>query len=117
MAASFIALGHYCMDASIGNRLCLIGIRGRGKQDDPCIAQHPNPLRRRDAEVEANDLWLLLKEDGKHVVILNEAAIDLRQVGRRSRAKSSERRPQSLDPSPFNPRVELRRLMAEDIDV
>jgi len=28
-----LALRHYRMDASIGNGLCLIGIRGRGKQD------------------------------------------------------------------------------------
>ena len=53
-----------------------------------------------------NDLSLLLKEGGEHVVILNEAGIDLRQVCRRGRVKSSERRPQSLDPCAFNPRVE-----------
>jgi hypothetical protein len=49
-----LALRHYRMDASIGNGLCLIGIRGRGKQDDPCTAQRPNPLGRQNAEVEAN---------------------------------------------------------------
>jgi len=94
------------MDAIIGNGWCLIGTPGRGKQDDPCIAQHPNPLGRQNAEVEANDLWLLLKEGGELVVILNKAGIDLRQVCRRGRVKSSERRPQSLDPCAFNPRVE-----------
>ena len=30
-----LALRHYRMDASIGNGWCLIGILGRGKQDDP----------------------------------------------------------------------------------
>jgi len=94
------------MDASVGNGWCLIGTRGRGKQDDPCIAQRTNPLGRQNAEVEANDLWLLLKEGGELVVILNEAGIDLRQVCRRGRVKSAERRPQSLDPCAFNPRVE-----------
>ena len=52
-----------------------------------------------------------------HVVILNEAAIDLRQVCRRGRAKSRELRPQSLDLRALNPRVELRRLMAKDIEL
>jgi len=67
--------------------------------------------------VEANDLWLLLKKGGEHVVILNKAAIDLRQVRRRGRAKSRELRPQPLDPRALDRRVELRRLMTEDIDV
>jgi hypothetical protein len=64
VAASFIALGHHRVDASIGDGLRLIGIRGRGKQDDPGIAQRPNPLGRRDAEVEADDLGFLPKEGG-----------------------------------------------------
>ena len=81
------------------------------------MAQHPNPLRRRNAEVEANDLWPLLKEGGEHVVILNKAAIYLRQVCRRGRVKSRELRPQPLDPRALNRRVELRRSMTEDIDV
>jgi hypothetical protein len=105
------------VDASIGDGLRIIGIRGRGKQDDPCIAQRPNPLRRRDAEVEADDLGLLLEEGGEHVVIFSEAAIDLRQVCRRGCAKSREIRPQSLDPRALQLRVELRRLVAEDVDV
>ena len=46
------------------------------------------------------------KEGGELIVILNEAAIDLCQVCRRGRVKSSERRPQSLNPWAFNPRVE-----------
>ena len=57
------------MDARFGNGLCLGGIRNRRKQDDPCIAQRLNPLQRREAEVEADDLGLLLKEGSEHVVI------------------------------------------------
>jgi hypothetical protein len=106
VATTFIALGHYRVDASIGDGLRLIRIRGRGKQDDPCIAQRPNPLGRRDAEVEADDLGLLLKEDGEHVVILNEAAIDLRQAagvgdGRRQSGRSSARH-RRLDNGPLD---------------
>jgi hypothetical protein len=54
---------------------------------------------------------------GQNVVILKEAAIDLRQVGRRGGARSRELRPQPLDPRVFQTRVGLRRLVTEDIDV
>jgi hypothetical protein len=57
--------------------LRLIGFVAEASRMIPGTAQRPNPLGRRDAEVEADDLGVLPKEGGEHVVILNEAAIDL----------------------------------------
>jgi hypothetical protein len=76
-----------------------------------------DPFARGEAEVEADDLRPLGEEHGEHVVVLDEAAIDLGQRRGRGRAEALEFRPQKLQPACFACGVGARGRMAEHVHV
>jgi hypothetical protein len=88
----------------------------RANKDDTSIPQRPHPVRR-SPEMEAHHLWLVGQEGGKHVIILDEAPVDLCQGCWRLTAQSSEFGTQSLDPGGFDGGIRFRRLMTEDVDI
>ena len=83
----------------------------------PASLQRLDPFARRDAEVEAHDLRSLGEEHGEHLVVLDEAAIDLLQRRRRRRIEASELRSQELDPLRLSRGVGVRGCVAEDVHV
>jgi hypothetical protein len=91
---------------------------GRGAyENDAGVAQGPEAILRRHAEMEAHDRRTLFQQHGEHVVVFDKALVDRRQRGRRLGAQALEFGTQPFDPGCIYPVVRLRRLMAEQIHV
>jgi len=91
---------------------------GRGRdQNASRIVQRLDGRDRRDSEVEADDFRLLADEEGEHLVVDEEAPVDLLQRGRRRRAHASELRSQEVDPRVVAGRVDARGRVTEHVHV
>ena len=98
VAARFEALGDQRVHARGDERPSLDEARGRAEQEDAGVMERAHALRRRDAEVEAHDPRLLGHEHREHLVVVDEAAVDLAQLGGRARFEPRELGAQALEP-------------------
>ena len=90
MAASLVALRHDGMNARCHKYPRLIDACRRAEEDDASVPQRLYAVRRRCAKMEAHDLRLVGQECGKHVVVLDEALVDLGQGSWRRGTKAIE---------------------------
>ena len=117
MAARFDALRHDHVDPGRFDRARFTEAGGGREQEDAAFAQRRQGVRRRQAEVEADDGRRGFHQHRQHVRILGEAPVDRAKRLGRLGAELGEQRAQPVEPFGLADRVSRRRPMREQVDV